>query len=124
MFNFSGPAAFMKTARIVYFYCSKKYKIKKYAPLRIPDISFESLVLNLEFPDIAQLAKNDFRKQRKMAFRSSENRKRFFYGIFSTHTMIVVHFWTFLRPLLIGDLFLSWINQTNIDKCLFSRRCL
>ena len=52
MFSFSGPATFVKNARIVDFYCSKKIKIKKYAPLRIPDISLENLVLILEFPEV------------------------------------------------------------------------
>ena len=52
MFSFSDPAAFVKNARIVDFYCSKKFKIKKYAPLRIPDISLENLVLILEFPEV------------------------------------------------------------------------
>ena len=52
MICFSGPAAFVKNARIVDFYCSKKYKIKKYTPCRIPDISLKNLFLILEFPEV------------------------------------------------------------------------
>ena len=77
MFSFSGPAAFIKTARIVYFYCSKKYKIKKTVPLRIPDISFESLVLNLGFPDIAQLAKTTSGSKEKWRFVRVKTEKGF-----------------------------------------------
>ena len=111
MFSFSGPMHSWTTPALSIII----YKIKKYPPLRIPDISLENLVLILEFPEVGfgscAISGNGSSFEWKQ--------KKFFYGIFSTHTMIVVHFWAFLRPFSIGDF--KWDLPDNYDKCLFSR---